>query len=92
MKTSHDFLEHLAYLVQYSTNDHIHCVSRNATTFKWHSSILCVPILVIIGRNVRKISFACFSFHVDLLSIRLSPLKLHIHNNANVDVVSSKRV
>ena len=40
---------------------------------------------MIFGRKIQKdsrIEFACFSFHVGLLDITLSSLKLHSENNA----------
>jgi len=37
---------------------------------------------MVFGRNIQKIEFACFSFHVGLLVITLSSLKLHTENNA----------
>jgi len=38
-----------------------------------------------------RIEFACFSFHLDLLFINFSSFKPDTENNANFDVVSSKR-
>jgi len=38
-----------------------------------------------------SIEFACFSFHIGLLFMNVSSLKPDTENNANFDVVSSKR-
>jgi len=63
---------------------YLHCVSQNDPNLKRYSSKLYGLILMIFGRNILTTLeyFACISFHVGLLVITLSSLKLHTENNA----------
>ena len=68
----------------------LHCVSKNDATLKLYSSKLY-------DRNIQKtvgktiVKFTCFSFHVGLLVITLSSLKLHAENNACMHQSAVKR-
>jgi len=63
-------------------------VSKNVglPTLKWYSSKLYGSIFRTFGRSIQntlKIAFVCFRFHVGLLVITLSSLKLHAENSVH---------